>query len=525
MAMPLLTLAQDPAIMWQFDMSDMAFGQAAAADVDNDGLLEVTFSTYRNDGVLYMLNGEDGSTLWEADAGGCADAAPLIYDVDQDGDLEVVLAGSCNPTTYCFDADSGFIQWQTPMRGSDSPIVTGDIDNDGKPEILHGEFGGYVLCLNGEDGSVVWELEVDVDSWIQTAPTFLDIDRDGQLDFIIATWSFYDNHIIAAYRGNDAGELWVSEVPDDVIYHGVSYGDMDNDGTVELVLGDYSGQVHCLNAADGTEKWSYELPSSPLYVGAPTSMGDINNDGFLEVVFNDWYRLGALDHNGDLLWVYNIPGYGQSFRGAALADVNEDAYMDVTFCSSEGTVISLNGLDGSLIRSIDLQADFGMNFGAEHGPLVADFNNDGVLDVFAAGGHAEYPAIENNYGAAYMISWGAGNGPDWAMFQRDYRRTACVCNDSLLQTTEPVAIAMELTVPDISVYPTLFVRELLLVGKEALPPLELSLYNISGLLLYSQAFTGGDKKVIVTLPELPPAAYILRIQTAAGQSEQLLFRQ
>ncbi|HCK22637.1 MAG TPA: hypothetical protein DHW15_10895, partial [Bacteroidetes bacterium] len=244
MAMPLLTLAQDPAIMWQFDMSDMAFGQAAAADVDNDGLLEVTFSTYRNDGVLYMLNGEDGSTLWEADAGGCADAAPLIYDVDQDGDLEVVLAGSCNPTTYCFDADSGFIQWQTPMRGSDSPIVTGDIDNDGKPEILHGEFGGYVLCLNGEDGSVVWELEVDVDSWIQTAPTFLDIDRDGQLDFIIATWSFYDNHIIAAYRGNDAGELWVSEVPDDVIYHGVSYGDMDNDGTVELVLGDYSGQVH-----------------------------------------------------------------------------------------------------------------------------------------------------------------------------------------------------------------------------------------------------------------------------------------
>ena len=70
LAMPLLTLAQDPAIMWQFDMSDMAFGQAAAADVDNDGLLEVAFSTYRNDGVLYMLNGEDGSILWEADAGG-----------------------------------------------------------------------------------------------------------------------------------------------------------------------------------------------------------------------------------------------------------------------------------------------------------------------------------------------------------------------------------------------------------------------------------------------------------------------
>lgn len=97
-------------------MNDMAFGQAAAADVDGDGLLEVVFSTYRNDGMLYVLNGEDGSVLWQADVGGCADAAPLIADVDMDDDLEIVLAGSCDPTTYCFDADGGFIQWETPMR-------------------------------------------------------------------------------------------------------------------------------------------------------------------------------------------------------------------------------------------------------------------------------------------------------------------------------------------------------------------------------------------------------------------------
>jgi outer membrane protein assembly factor BamB len=276
---PLSVLAQDPSIIWSFEMNDMAFGQAAAADVDGDGLLEVTFSTYRNDGRIYMLNGEDGSELWSMDAGGCADAAPLIYDIDMDGDLEVILAGSCDPTTYCFDADSGFIQWSTPMRGSDSPPTVADVDNDGKPEILHGQFGGYVLCLNGEDGSEVWELEIDTDSWIQTAPTILDVDDDGQLDFIVATWSFFDNHMVAAYRGDDASEIWMSDTPEDYIYHGVSYGDMDNDGDVELVIGDYSGQLICLDAASGETNWTYILPSLPLYIGGPTSMGDIDNDG------------------------------------------------------------------------------------------------------------------------------------------------------------------------------------------------------------------------------------------------------
>ncbi|MBK8681203.1 MAG: FG-GAP-like repeat-containing protein [Chitinophagales bacterium] len=435
-----ITFAQTPEILWSFDMNDMAFGQAAAADVNGNGFLDVCFSTYRNDGLLYMLEG-DGSIIWTYDIGGCGDAAPVIYDVDMDGDLEVILAGSCNPTTFCIDADSGFVQWQTPMRGSDSPPVIGDVDNDGKPEIIHGQFGGYVLCLNGEDGSVVWELEVDPDSWIQTEPALLDANGDGQLDFVIATWSFGVNHKLFCYNGNDASLIWQSDAPEDVIYHGVSFGDMDNDGIVELVIGDYAGILHCFNATNGELNWEYQFPSNSYYIGAPTSMADLNNDGFLEVVFNDWFQIGAVDHNGELLWSYNIPDYGQAFRGIALADINGDAYPDLTFCSSEGKIISLRGENGAFIKNIDLKADFGDDdFELEFAPLIADFNNDGILDAFVAGGHAEYPDVENNFGRVYMVTWGEGNGPEWKMFRRDYHRSACICNDSLLNPQEPVAI-------------------------------------------------------------------------------------
>jgi len=59
-----LSYAQFPQIKWHFDVNDMAFGNSAMADIDEDGLPEIVFSCYRNDSMVYALNAEDGSLLW-----------------------------------------------------------------------------------------------------------------------------------------------------------------------------------------------------------------------------------------------------------------------------------------------------------------------------------------------------------------------------------------------------------------------------------------------------------------------------
>lgn len=427
-----LSQAQNPQIMWWYDVNDAGFGQAAAADMDHDGTLEIVFSTYRNDGWAHCLNAEDGSLSWKYDIGGCGDVAPSIYDVDGDDTLDVILPGSCNPTTFCFNGHTGRLKWSTPMRGSDSPPVIANLDNDPEMEIIHGEFGGYVLCLN-PDGTQAWELPVDLNSWIQTAPIVMDVNADSIPDFIVANWSFGTNHKIFCFRSDTRDTLWTSSLPGDVMYHGASYADLDGDGKNEIVIGSYDGVVYCLNAEDGSLAWQYRS-ANPFYIGAPTSIGDLDKDGFLDIIMMDAWTVICLSHTGQFKWSYMAPGFGQAFRGAALSDLNGDDTLDVVFGTSKGEVISLHGPDGSLQWSIDLEAHYGDTLEIDHGPIIADFDKDGDLDVFVVGGQAKFPNIQGNYGRAYAISVAPGSGPDWLMFRRDINRQACVCPDSSMNT-------------------------------------------------------------------------------------------
>lgn len=449
----LIATSQTPEIMWSFDTHDASFGQSAAGDIDGDGLLELVFGCYRNDSCVYALNAEDGSLLWKVNTRypgyeGCNDVAPLIYDVDDDGMLDVIVPSSCNPTTYCFNGADGEIKWQTPTAGSDSPPTISDIDNDGQLEILHGGFDGHVLCINALNGNMEWSLNVDEDSWVQTAPTIVDLDGDGMIDFVVATEKS-DTNRVYAYRGVDHSLLWQYTMSD-WVYHGTAVADLDQDGLPELVLGDYNGKLVALNAEDGSEAWTYTYSTSGgYYIGSPATIADLDGDGLCEVVFCNWFKIIALRNNGTMSWNYTIPGYETAFRGAVLSDVDNDGLPDAVFGTSGGSVMALSGLNGSVLWSVDLQTHYGMTFPLDHAPIISDFDGDGGLDLFVVGGHAEYPDFYNDYGRAYALSIGQGTGPDWLMFQNNIHRTGSICNASV-SSEQPIKTEL---LPGINIFP------------------------------------------------------------------------
>jgi outer membrane protein assembly factor BamB len=423
--------AQTPTIKWWFDTDDSSFGQSAMEDLNGDGNQDVVFGCYRNDSMVYALNGNDGSLLWKFNAAGsgegCNDVAMLIYDVDADGSKEVIVPSSCNPKTFCFNGADGTVKWAANTSGSDSPPVIADLNQDGVPDVMHGEFGGSVRSLNAQTGAQNWHFYVDANSWIQTAPTTVDLDGNGQMDFVVATWHFSNQDAVYAYNGADNSLMWSYPLTD-VVYHGTAVADLDNNGTPELVIGDYSGTLSCLNS-DGTLKWSYYAGA---YVGSPASIGDIDGDGMCEIVFCSYYRIIALNHDGSLLWNYDLSGISTSFRGVALVDMNNDTKPDPVFGTSNGEVIALNGINGSLLWSVDLQSHYGNVFEIDHAPVIGDMDQDGFLDVFVVGGYTEYPNFSVNYGRGYALSTSqpATPGNEWKMFQYDTQRRGSLCSYS-----------------------------------------------------------------------------------------------
>lgn len=59
----------------------------------------------------------------------------------------------------------------------------------------------------------------------------------------------------------------------------------------------------------------------------------------------------------------------------------------------------------------------------DHAPVIADFNNDGKLDIFVIGGYGTSSQPNLNHGCAYALTAGNGTGPGWSMFRHDLRHS------------------------------------------------------------------------------------------------------
>jgi outer membrane protein assembly factor BamB len=507
--------AQVPRILWWFDTDDSSFGQCAIDDIDQDDKYEIVFGCYRNDSMIYALNAEDGSLRWKFNAAGsgdgCNDVAALLFDVTGDGHKEVIVPSSCNPKTYCFNGMNGALVWQTNTRGSDSPPVVVDLDQDGHNEILHGEFGGWVRCIHASSGLTKWELLVDADSWVQTAPTIVDVNQDGILDFVVATWGFSGNSRMYAYHGITRALLWSIPMAD-VVYHGTAVADLDGDGKPELVIGDYSGKLHVVNAEDGTYSWSYQ---ADYYIGAPPIIGDINGNGHCEIILVSWFKVIALNHLGGTVWQYSIPSYGNAFRGVVLADITNDSLPEVIFGSDNGSVYAVRGTNGTLLWSIDLKAHYGSDFEIDHAPVIADFNGDDTLDLFIQGGKTDYPNFQTNYGRGYAIAIGKGAGPEWKMFQRDYYRSCSQCYPGQIISTPEQQVSTDKEL-HFSIHPSpVHKGGVLHINTNIAVPYTLTITDISG---RSIAEYGNVTEIHLSDLQLKEGVYLMRCVNRFGHS-------
>lgn len=265
-----------------------------------------------------------------------------------------------------------------------------------------------MYLLNAEDGSQVWRVNLGTDSYIQSCPNILDVNRDGTPDAVVAQYA--GNCRVYALDGSDGHVLWYFQA-EDYIYHGGSFVDLDGDWMEEIVIGSYDNYLYCLNAENGSLKWKTYFAGYPPI--GPTSLAGLDNDGDYEIIAPT-SGMNVLDHEGNLLW--SRPSSG-CFRGASVGDLDGDGFLDLVYGASDGVLRCLRGYDGDTLFIFDTGSD---STEIDNAPLIYDFDRDGNLDVFFVGG---YPGV---YGTAYCLGTdGTSQGPAWETFRHDHLHTGC----------------------------------------------------------------------------------------------------
>ncbi len=246
-----------------------------------------------------------------------------------------------------------------------------------------------------------------------------DLDNDGNLDVLLtggvgtsvstpAVLQVWHNAGQGAFSNLDLALPGVSG-------GGLAVGDFDNDGFLDFVI---AGTTNAENDAAIAQVWRNQgdgtfakLADLPGLYGAAVAVGDFDNDGRLDIVITGhepaskrpvaqvWRNLGG----GSFSNSFNLTPSG--FGSLAVADFDNDGYLDILMSGigSAGDLTQLwhNQGDGTF-------TNVNVNFpGVEQGAVaVADFDNDGLLDILITGLSAGGPVsqIWRNLGSNQFAS-------------------------------------------------------------------------------------------------------------------------
>src|SRR5467141_3710768 len=339
-----------------------------------------------------------------------------IFDYDNDGwpdtfvvngtKLEGLPSGKA-PTSHLYhnNHDGTFIDVTERAglthSGWGQGVCVGDYDNDGFEDLYVTYYGKNVLYHNNGNGTftdVSEKAHVAGSGVWSTGCAFVDYDRDGKLDLVVATYVDFDLKTAPA-PGERPSCIWKG-VPVMCGPRGLPWGKNmlfhnKGDGTFE----------------DVTTKANIDRTNG--HYGFSVSTFDFDDDGWPDIYVACDSTPSILYHNNqdgtftDVAVVagaaFNEDGKEQAGMGSTIGDYNGDGRLDIfktNFSDDTATLYRNNG-DGTFD---DVTTAAGLGLYTKYlgwGTMFLDVDNDGWPDLLLVNGHV-YPEVDkNNLGSNY----------------------------------------------------------------------------------------------------------------------------
>ncbi len=320
-------------------LNDNLGQDCAWADIDNDGDLDIAFS-YSNPS-LFKIYRNDGGTFTDITAGSglsSIGASSILWAEISGDEYTDMFTGSY---VYKNNGDGTFTSLGQ-VAGHTSSLA--DFDMDGNIDIL--DISPPSIKFGNGNGVFGNEYSLPADNIISSV--CFDFDNNGYIDILLGalqsgTSKLFKNNGDGSFDDVTAG----SGISFSNDVYGVSAGDINNDGLMDIYAALHKGQLSepgnalLKNNGDGTFA---NITTSSGAIGQPStrtaSFADYNNDGWMDILVDDHYKGNYLYHNNgnetftevaeelNIRDAHPIAGIGGDYFGTSWGDYNNDGAID-----------------------------------------------------------------------------------------------------------------------------------------------------------------------------------------------------
>jgi Chitobiase/beta-hexosaminidase C-terminal domain/FG-GAP-like repeat/Bacterial Ig-like domain (group 3)/Abnormal spindle-like microcephaly-assoc'd, ASPM-SPD-2-Hydin len=217
-----------------------------------------------------------------------------------------------------------------------------------------------------------------------------DVSGDGHLDIVTASYNGGTNWISVAFGNGDgtfaAPQPVATLAGDNNGGSTVVLADINGDGKLDILAGSWAGYglAVFLNQGSGTFGPETDYALDGGYANS-IATGDFNGDGNLDVVTSDPFgdSISVLLGNGDgTFQAEHALATDTSPEAVTVADFNNDGWLDIAVANTTGTVSIFLGNGDGTFQTLPLVTV--SSSGHLEGPkaiAAADFNGDGKVDL------------------------------------------------------------------------------------------------------------------------------------------------
>lgn len=344
-------------------------------------------------------------------------------DLDGDGRPDLVTASRAgnNVTALRNTSSSGAPSFAVGLdfaagTGPES-VAVGDIDGDGKPDLAvansnnntSGPSTVSILRSTSSVGSISFDAQLTFP--VGANPSYVvlgDLDGDGKPDLVVTNSDFSSNNpnLTISVLRNTSTPGSVSFAPGQTFTVGskpsaVALGDLDGDGKLDLVVANSDSITNVTVNPDtisilrntssvGAINFDPQITFATETIPAAVALGDLDGDGKVDVVvgntnspnisiFRNTSSPGAIS-----LATRMDVATGSGHKAIAMGDFNGDGKLDVVATASNDGKIAVF-LNASTVGSVNLSTPKKADVGQDpFSVAAADLDGDGMLDLATA---------------------------------------------------------------------------------------------------------------------------------------------